>query len=108
MNGWLILTRKRGQKILIGDDIEVAVSDISGDQVRIGVRAPREVSVAREEVAAVRTHERPAAAPDPAPDHGACPHCDGSNVKRPDPLADSFRCGDCRAAWYGVRRRLAA
>ena len=46
----LILTRRPGETILIGDDIEVTVMRISGNQVRIGVHAPDDVSVHREEI----------------------------------------------------------
>ncbi len=47
----LILSRKKDQKIMIGDGIEVWVVDIRGDTVKIGIKAPREVKVFRFEVA---------------------------------------------------------
>jgi len=46
----LVLTRKAGEVITIGDDIQVRVLAIKGGQVRIGIEAPRQVSVNREEV----------------------------------------------------------
>ena len=46
----LVLTRKRNQSIVIGSDIEVAVIDIRGDQVRLGVAAPARVPVHRREL----------------------------------------------------------
>jgi carbon storage regulator len=46
----LVLTRKSNQSIMIGDDIEVSVLSASGDKVRIGIRAPREIPVFRKEV----------------------------------------------------------
>ena len=46
----LVLTRKASQSIMIGDDIEVSVLAIMGEKVRIGIEAPREVPVFREEV----------------------------------------------------------
>lgn len=46
----LILTRNVGQSINIGDDIEVTVLEVRGLQVRIGINAPKEVSVHREEI----------------------------------------------------------
>ena len=46
----LVLTRRANQSIMIGSDIVVTVLEVRGDQVRIGIDAPRSVSVHREEV----------------------------------------------------------
>ena len=46
----LILSRKKGQAIVINQDIEIMVTAIEGDQVKIGIRAPREYSILRKEV----------------------------------------------------------
>ena len=46
----LILTRKVGETLTIGDNIEVAVLEVRGGQVRIGVSAPRDVVVNRKEI----------------------------------------------------------
>lgn len=46
----LVLSRKKGQSIIIADNIEITVVEILGDTVRIGVNAPREVAVHRLEV----------------------------------------------------------
>jgi carbon storage regulator len=46
----LILTRNSGQSIKVGDDISLTVLGVQGNQVRIGIEAPRAVSVHREEV----------------------------------------------------------
>ena len=46
----LILTRKVGEKIRIGDNIEISVVDIKGRQARIGIKAPQNLAVHREEV----------------------------------------------------------
>ena len=46
----LVLTRKKDQTIVINDDIEITVLDIQGDQVRVGINAPRSVSIHRKEV----------------------------------------------------------
>lgn len=48
----LILSRRVNERILIGDDIEVFIVDIKGDQVKVGIKAPREVKVYRQEVLA--------------------------------------------------------
>jgi carbon storage regulator len=46
----LILSRRTGETICIGDDIEVTVLEVRGNQVRFGITAPKEVAVHREEV----------------------------------------------------------
>lgn len=56
----LVLTRRVGESIVIGDEIVVTVLDVRGDQVRVGIAAPRSVRVHREEV--VRQVERENAA----------------------------------------------
>ena len=46
----LVLTRKLGEKIQIGDDISILIMDIKGKQVRLGIEAPSEIEVHREEI----------------------------------------------------------
>ncbi|RZU98619.1 carbon storage regulator CsrA [Spiribacter vilamensis] len=46
----LILTRRVGETLMIGDDVAVTVLGVKGNQVRIGVKAPRDVTVHREEI----------------------------------------------------------
>ena len=46
----LVLTRRPGESIVIGNDIVVTVVEIKGGQVRIGINAPREIQVHREEI----------------------------------------------------------
>lgn len=46
----LILTRRVGETLIIGDDVTVTVLGVKGNQVRLGVNAPRNVSVHREEI----------------------------------------------------------
>lgn len=46
----LVLTRKVNQSIMIGDDIEIIVLEVRGEQVRIGIKAPRVVPVHRREI----------------------------------------------------------
>lgn len=46
----LVLSRRKGEAVMIGHDVTVRIIDVRGDQVRIGIDAPRSVSVHREEV----------------------------------------------------------
>jgi len=46
----LILTRRVGETVIIGSDVDVTVLGVKGNQVRLGVKAPREVTVHREEI----------------------------------------------------------
>jgi carbon storage regulator len=66
----LIITRKPGEKIMLGDEIVVHVMEIVGNSVRVGIEAPRSIPVYREEIwDAVRAENRAAAeaAPDTLP-----------------------------------------
>jgi carbon storage regulator len=57
-----VLSRQRDETIMIGDDIEVTVVDIRGDKVRLGINAPKAISVHRKEVYdAIRRENRAAA-----------------------------------------------
>lgn len=58
----LVLTRRIGERVLIGDDIEVTVLDVKGDSVRIGVQAPRTTRIQRAEIVAAVEQENVAAA----------------------------------------------
>ncbi|MDR2747137.1 MAG: carbon storage regulator CsrA [Treponema sp.] len=58
----LILSRKVNEKIMIGDDISISIIEVRGDQVRLGVDAPRSVKVFRQEVFdAIKAENRAAA-----------------------------------------------
>lgn len=46
----LVLTRKSGEKIIIGDNVVVSVLDVNGSQVKLGIQAPRSVTVHRSEI----------------------------------------------------------
>lgn len=46
----LVLTRKVQQSIMIGDEIEIVVLEVRGEQVRLGIRAPKNVTVHRQEI----------------------------------------------------------
>ena len=69
----LILTRKTGQSIVIADDVVVTVIESSGDQVRLGVDAPRHITVHREEVYSQISRENEAARAPDATDLVAAP-----------------------------------
>ena len=58
----LIITRKPGEKIMLGDDVVVHVMEIVGNSVRIGIQAPRSVPVYREEIWNAVREENQAAA----------------------------------------------
>ncbi len=57
----LILTRKTGQGFTIGDNIEITITEVSGDKVRVGISAPKEVKVLRSELAQTVEHNVQAA-----------------------------------------------
>jgi carbon storage regulator len=62
----LVLTRKINQSIMIGDQIEITVLAVSGEKVRIGIEAPRDISVFRQEVLDnMEEGEDPKPPPDP-------------------------------------------
>ena len=46
----LVLSRKTNQSIMIGDEIEITVLSVAGEKVRLGIKAPREIPVYRDEV----------------------------------------------------------
>jgi carbon storage regulator len=56
----LILTRRAGEALRIGDEIEVTVMAVNGSQVRIGINAPRDIAVDREEIAERKRRDREA------------------------------------------------
>jgi len=60
----LVLTRKIGESVLIGGEIEVTLLDIKGDSIRLGVKAPRETRIQRSEIVVAVEAENTAAAAD--------------------------------------------
>jgi cytosine deaminase len=76
----LVLSRTRDQTIMIGDDVEVTIVDIRGDKVRLGINAPRTVSVHRKEIYdAVRRENQNASRMRPQDALNAGPHGNGSD-----------------------------
>jgi carbon storage regulator len=92
----LILTRRPGERVVIGDDVLITVMGVSGHTVRLGIAAPAGVSIYREEIwLAVREENRAAAAADadaippapaqtPAPADAAAPAASDPPEERPD------------------------
>ena len=63
----LIITRRPGEKIMIGEDVVIEVIEVSGSSVRVGIAAPKAIPVYREEIwDAVRAENAAAAKSDPA------------------------------------------
>lgn len=63
----LVLTRKVNQSIVIGDDIEVVVLEVRGEQIRLGIKAPRDVVVHRKEIYdQIQAENKAAATVDPS------------------------------------------
>ncbi len=60
----LILTRRVGETLMVGDDVTITVLGVKGNQVRIGVNAPKDVAVHREEI-----YQRIKKEQDPEPSH---------------------------------------
>ena len=81
----LVLTRRANQSIMIGDNVVVTVLEVRGDQVRLGIRAPRSVTVHREEVFRELAEANRAAA---SPTQGAL---DSLSALRPTKAADDRR-----------------
>lgn len=78
----LILARRIGESIMIGDHVEVSVVDIKGDQVKLGIQAPAQVKVYRREVyAAIQEENRAAAAAAP----GTLPRIEGLAPPKKEP-----------------------
>ncbi len=66
----LVLSRKLGEKVIIGDNIRISVLTIEGNRVRLGLSAPKEVAIQREEL----LHRSEQVAP-PAPEPGPAAGC---------------------------------
>jgi carbon storage regulator len=76
----LILTRRVGETVMIGNDVTVTVLGVKGNQVRVGVNAPRDVAVHREEIfERIKREEQGGDAPRAAATNG---HAAGNGVDR--------------------------
>ena len=58
----LVLSRQKDESIIIGDDVEITIVDVRGDKVRLGINAPRSISVHRKEIYEAIQREKEAAA----------------------------------------------
>lgn len=88
----LVLARKINERIVIGEDIEISVVDIKGDQVKLGIKAPKRVKVYRQEVYEAIQQENRAAAQSAAQSLRGLEGMLGStetSEKRADDAADS-------------------
>jgi len=63
----LILTRRVGETVMIGDDVTITVLGVKGNQVRVGINAPKTVAVHREEIYERIKREQEAGLPEEAP-----------------------------------------
>ena len=63
----LVLSRQKDESIIIGDDVEVTIVDVRGDKVRLGITAPKHISVHRKEVYEAIQREKREAAQNPKP-----------------------------------------
>ena len=61
----LVLRRRTGESLMLGDDIEVEVLEISGAQVKLGIRAPKSVRLARKEIFVIGRQNLASAVPIP-------------------------------------------
>jgi len=76
----LVLSRQKDESIIIGDNIEITIVDVRGDKVRLGINAPREISVHRKEIyeAIQREKAQQRAAESAATGHGKTGKADDS------------------------------
>src|SRR5438105_15912872 len=99
----LVLSRQRDETIVIGDDVEVTIVDIRGDKVRLGIKAPRSVTVHRKEIYEAVKRENQAAARMKPPDVAAAAAAVASGPIHHGNGADPF----LRAAIDDARKGLA-
>ncbi|CAM4245944.1 carbon storage regulator CsrA [Saccharibacillus endophyticus] len=61
----LVLSRKKGESIVIGDDIELTVLSVEGDTIKLGIKAPKQIEIFRKEILASVQENNESAAIDP-------------------------------------------
>lgn len=69
----MVLSRQKDESIIIGDDVEITIVDVRGDKVRLGINAPRSISVHRKEIYEAIQREKAQKAKDEAPNQPAGP-----------------------------------
>jgi carbon storage regulator len=70
----LVLSRQKDESIIIGDDVEIIIVDVRGDKVRLGITAPKNISVHRREVyEAIQREKQEKAKKEPAKDEATEP-----------------------------------
>ena len=62
----LILSRKVGQSLMLGDGVEITITEVSGDRVKIGISAPADIKVYRKEIYSTIQENQSAAVPAPS------------------------------------------
>lgn len=105
----LVLSRQKDQTIMIGDDIEVTIVDIRGDKVRLGINAPRTITVHRKEVYDLlkREGQQPGGKSSAAPESATTPPSAGTPSSPPPAQAQRANDPFLRAAIEEARHGLA-
>lgn len=67
----LVLSRQKDESIMIGDDVEITIVDVRGDKVRLGINAPRNITVHRKEIYLAIQKEKEAKEESPTPSGNA-------------------------------------
>ena len=98
----LVLSRLKDQTIVIGDDIEITIVDVRGDKVRLGINAPRCVSVHRKEVYEAVKRENEAAARMRPQDLSSAPQLSSAPPAHQGNGADPFIRAALDEAWQGL------
>lgn len=110
----LVLSRRKDETIMIGDDVEITVVDVRGDTVRLGIQAPKTVSVHRKEIYDAIQAENIAAARESIPDEtavgglGQLLKTDGAAIPPSalDKLTGGLKGGPAAASGSGLNKLL--